>query len=106
MTTGRKCASIKALMQIKDVTEADAAEIRRIWATETYRKAAREAIDKVLHTCGVEFLGIHKRSHEDVYYCNAGDTYDTTVVFIGKTLRVACWGDFIERNLVREPHQL
>lgn len=102
---GRRPASIKALTTIKDVTPEDAKEIRRIWLSVRKRQEARDAIDTVLRTFGVEYLGIHRTSGEDTYYCNAGDTYATTVVFIGKTMRVACWGDYIERNLVKERTQ-
>lgn len=96
----RRAASVKALMTIKDVTEEDAKAIRRIWHTEASRPLARSKIDKILSTHGVEYLGRNKRTNDEVYYCNAGDTYSTTVLFIGSHLRVGCWGDLIERGTV------
>jgi hypothetical protein len=48
----------------------------------------------------VEYLGRNKRTNDEVYYCNAGDTYSTTVLFVGPHLRVGCWGDLIERGTV------
>jgi hypothetical protein len=96
----RIAPSIDTLMQIKDVTEEDATKIRHIWYTVGNRPIARQRIDGVLRTSGVEFLGHHKRRHLPVWYCNAGDTYATTVVFMGPVMRVACWGDYVERNLV------
>jgi hypothetical protein len=81
-------------MSIKDVTEEDAIKIRHIWHTESNRPVARQRIDGVLRTSGVEFLGHHKRRHLPVWYCNAGDTYATTVLFMGPVMRVACCGDF------------
>ena len=96
----RKSSSIKTLMRIKDVSKEDAIEIKRIWATVLNRQEAREAIDKVLRTYGVEHLGWHKRKGEHVHYCNAGDTYSTTVLFCGLSLTVGCWGDLVERNLI------
>jgi hypothetical protein len=35
-----------------------------------------------------------------MYFCNAGDIYATTVVFMGPVMRVATIGDYVERNLV------
>lgn len=106
----RTAASIKSLMQIKDVTEEDAKAIRAIWHAswrggENNKVTARERIDAILRTCGVEWLGVHKRLGKAVYYCNAGDTYATTVIFIGGRLVVGCWGDLVERNMVREAYQ-
>ena len=96
----RTAASIKSLMTIKDVTEEDARAIRQLWHTDRYRGRARPAIDKILGTYGVEHLGYSKRTKHEVYYCNAGDTYATTILFIGPHLRVGCWGDLMERGTV------
>jgi hypothetical protein len=96
----RIAPSVQNLMSIKDVTEEDANKIRHIWHTVGNRPIARQRIDGVLRTSGVEFLGHHKRLCVPVYYCNAGDTYATTVVFLGPVMRVACWGDYVEKNLV------
>lgn len=79
----RKAPGIKSLMQIKDVTHADAMAIRKAWQTVPSRQCAREAIDSILRTHGVEYLGYHKRNCQHVYYCNSGDTYNTTVIFCG-----------------------
>lgn len=98
----RTAASIKSLMEIKDVTEEDAKAIRNIWKNDPIKRRAREDIDRILRTSGVEYLGVHKRSGEAVNYCNAGDTYATTVLFIGPRLIVGCWGDLVETNNIRE----
>ena len=98
----RTATSISRLMQIKDVSKEDAERIRWIWHNVQGRRHARDQIDAILRTFGVEFLGVHKRSKEDVYYCNAGDTYATTVMFIGPRLIVGCWGDLVEANAVRD----
>lgn len=111
-------ASVARLCEIKDVTEEDARLIRAIWkargadavaATDPKRWAAAQAaggnlrdnkrhmVDSVLNTCGVEFLGIHKRTDQRIYYCNAGDTYATTVIFDGGRLVVGCWGDYADK---------
>jgi len=97
----RTCPSVKTLMKIKGVTRGDAEEIRAIWkAVESRRWEARDKIDVILHTYGVEYLGWHKRQRQHAYYCNAGDSYAITVVFVGLSMRVACWADYIERNLI------
>jgi hypothetical protein len=96
----RIAPSVQNLMSIKDVTEEDAIKIRHIWHTVGNRPTARAEIDGVLRTMGVEYLGHHKRRYLPMYFCNAGDTYATTVVFMGPVMRVACCGDYVERNLV------
>lgn len=63
-----------------------------MWHTHPSRREARNRIDQILQTHGVEHLGVLKRSGEHVYYCNSGDAYATTVVFVGMDLRVQCWG--------------
>jgi len=98
----RTAASIARLCEIKDVTEEDAKRIRDIWKTK--RAPILTQIDKILNTYGVEFLGVLKRGGGDVYYCNAGDTYATTVLFVGDRLVVGCIGDYAES--VRQPNDL
>lgn len=98
----RTAPSVQSLMSIKDVTEENAVEIRHIWHTVPNRAEARKQINEVLRTHGVEYLGHHKRHWVPVYYCNAGDTYATTVVFLGPIMRVACEGDYVEHKLVKE----
>lgn len=121
-----KAASVKALTEIKDITKETAQEIRKVWCELTEsevrdldfrnihvndiwrwktRELRRAYIDQLLQTFGVEYLGKHKRNGEHVYYCNAGDTYTTTIIFMGSRLVVGCWGDLVERNLIRECNQ-
>lgn len=122
------CASIKRLMEIKDVTEEDAKLIRAIWKIENIHEIIALhpdadalwkqntkmgigmlkylCVDKIIRTYGVEFLGMLKRTTEDVYYCNTGDTYATTVVFIGNRLIVTFWGHYVEKNLLQDLSKL
>jgi len=97
-----KCPSVETLMQIKDVTREDALKIRAIMKGPTYAggETRLERIDKVLNTCGVEFVGRGKNAHTSphFYYCNAGDTYATTVLKVNGQFRVGCWGDIVERG--------
>lgn len=107
-------ASVAKLCEIKDVTEEDAKLIRDVWKAKGMdaakalltkanytlhhldtcnhtRSYKRGAIDIILRTSGVEHVG--SKNGEAVYYCNAGDTYATTVIFIGGRLIVGCLGD-------------
>jgi hypothetical protein len=99
----RIAPSVAFLMEIKDVTEEDATRIRHIWHTEPNRLVARQRINGVLNTHGVEPLGYHRQRRLTVWYCNAGDTYATTVVFMGPVMRVGCWGDYVERGHIVDP---
>lgn len=93
-------------MSLKDVDRELALKLRNAWKTIPHRKPAREAVDKLFGSYGVEFLGVDKRTHHDVYYCNAGDAYTLTIIFIGSTMRVGCWADFAESNRLRDPNAL
>lgn len=50
--------------------------------------------DKLIGTCGVEYLG------GDIYYCNTGDTYDLTLLYDERVDRffVGTWGSLVEAN--------
>ena len=121
--------SIKTLMQIKDVTRDDAMLIRSIMMKHEaipcacghmndigtvnaypynvcshyhdgkHRYSRMAAIDKVLHTYGVEYTPAgHNSKSPAIYYCNAGDPYSTTMLKINGRFRVGCWGDIVERG--------
>ena len=92
----RKCASVEQLCQIKDVTPDVAERVRHVWKHEPFRVEAMRQIDQLIGTFGVEYLGRTRKGDREVYYCNAGDTYATTVIFVEKTLRIGCWGDFFD----------
>lgn len=92
----RTAASIKTLMTIKDVTRKDAEDIRNAWFCIVDRKTAREEVNHILRTFGVEYLGQHKRTLQHIFYCNAGDTYAPTVLFSDSRLYVGCWGDLLD----------
>lgn len=122
----RTAASVAMLTQIKDVTEQDANRIRLVWysanwaslrlaypelgvtesSTEAFRAVLRECIDRILGTCGIHLLGYSVGRSVPVYYCNAGDTYATTVLFWGHNMRVGCIGSLLENNRVTQSTQL
>ena len=61
---------------------------------------ALHAINIVLGTYGVEPLGtVRAFSGPSYEYCNAGDTYATTLIYTRATdtIRIGCWGDIAER---------
>jgi hypothetical protein len=65
----------------------------------------RECINKAAGSGfhGVEYLGEMKRARPwpvHVYYCNTGDTYAGTILFIGPRMVVGCWGDLVERGSI------
>lgn len=119
-----QCTTLNELRQIKDVGTEEAKLIRAVWKAEGrdaltslvegkagiflcyeqhanhIRTAKREVINGIINTSGVESLGIYRG--EEVYYCNAGDTYATTVLFIGPRLIVGCIGDITEKAGFRE----
>lgn len=122
MANNNTCTSITNLCRIKDVTPEIAKAIREVWKTDkqsvidsyagdlfskhynksSFRQQKRMVIDRLIGSYGIEYLGIYKPSEEHVYYCNAGDTYATTTIFIGRRLIVASWGDLVENNQIRE----
>ena len=102
MTHVRKAPSVKALMTIKNITRADAEKIRTVWKTIENSRQAREAVDSILRTYGVVYIGRHKRTGRNVYYANTGETYARTVIFSGPRAYVSCWGDIVEKNLIIE----
>lgn len=78
------------------------AEENRMYRPSKFRELKRKAINLLAETYGVELLGIHKRSGQLAYYLNAGETYATTIIFIGGRMTLGSWGDAIESGTVKE----
>jgi hypothetical protein len=95
-----RSASVKRLMQIKDVTPEIAKKVKTIWVMSKSRDKAMSTIDRLIGTYGVESLGQSKRTGQSIDYCQASDSYDTTILFCGDNLTVGCWGDLVEHNAV------
>jgi hypothetical protein len=71
----------------------------RMWRTTL----VLHAIDHILGTSGVECIGEgeHSEGYAPPYeYCNAGDTYATTLVYkrASDRLFIGKWGDIVERE--------
>jgi len=122
-----RAASVKNLMTLNGVTKEEAILIRSVWKCEdieTLKTLYGEdkfnqlieyfhnmpelehlkalVIDDIMQTFGIEHLGWHRRNKCHVDYCNAGDTYAGTVIFMGDNLTVGCWGDLVENGLIQE----
>lgn len=57
-------------------------------------------IDSLLGTYGTEGIEVIARNGDFkgwLEYCNAGDTYNTTVLYYEGRFSVGCWGDIVER---------
>lgn len=58
-----------------------------------------EKIDAILGTHGVEFIEAGSGSRSpSITYCNTGDTYDQTVLWVNGRFQIGCWGDIVERG--------
>src|SRR5262245_24091321 len=63
------------------------------------RYSRMDRIDVVLGTHGVEYVPAgHNAKSPAFYYCNAGDTYATTIIKVRGRFRVGCWGVIVERG--------
>lgn len=108
--TPEKAKLIRSIWQSTADIPFDQADAPRTWQwafnacyhTPNRREMKRAAIDEIAEMHGVEYLGTWKRTGNGAYYCNAGDTCIATLLFNGSLLSVGCWGDAIERNLIRE----
>lgn len=55
--------------------------------------------DEIMGTFGVEYIEHGRNAKSPVIeYCNAGDTYATTLLYVNGRYRVGCWGDIVERG--------
>jgi hypothetical protein len=56
-------------------------------------------LNDALQTYGVEYIarGSNAKSPA-IEYCNAGDTYTPTLMFVRGNYVVGCWGDIVERG--------
>ena len=105
---GENAALIRNIWKAEDESEREALweegfdRARRFFYHPDLASFKRQMIDWINNTHGVEYLGRLKRGGQDVYYCNAGDPYVATVVFVGPHLRVSNWGDLVEAGRVHE----
>lgn len=60
----------------------------------------RWEIDRLTKTYGIEYAGKTAQGAE-VSYCNAGDSYAATILFVGGELRVGDWGSMVEQRRIK-----
>lgn len=84
-------------------------EVRRFYNEPTIGHLRSMMLDELLGTFGVEYLfkgseglrcdpeGMH--DSPILTYCNAGDTYATTLIRYRGRWQIGCWGDIAERYL-------
>ncbi len=65
----------------------------------TCRYSRMDRLNAVLGTHGVEYVpsGAGAKSPA-FYYCNAGDTYSTTILKVNGRFRVGTFGDLVEHG--------
>lgn len=115
--------SVKTLLRIPGLSREDAVRLRKVLdgrlapqdvdprierehvgAPPSFQwEAKMRAADIILGTHGVEWLGYEcsrwSNNPQGFDYCNAGDTYSTTLIHTAKGhFRVACWGDLVEAH--------
>ena len=89
----RTARRIRRILKGKEdprTVEATDTWVRRCYHEPSQREQAAHAVDVLLETYGVE------TAEGRFDYCNAGDAYATTLVFVGDSVYIACWGDVIE----------
>ena len=74
---------------------------RSYYSTPKFHQQVMDALDKVTHCHGVEYLRTNRGEYE---YLNTGETYDTTVVrcLSRRTWMLTTWGDLVEREGTKE----
>ena len=83
----------------------DVKKIRKILETYCYSpRKCLSKIDEILETCGVEYIEDNRdkedfRENHGILYCNAGDTYATTILYDYDkgNYYISCWGDIEKR---------
>ena len=96
------------LENLEDVYKGDPVKACRIAVRRTAKIAnieeRAEAINKMLRMYGVESIRGEYVSYYwqdcNAIYCNAGDTYNVTVIFPTRSGKpyIGTWGDWVERN--------
>jgi hypothetical protein len=78
---------------------ATAAWVQSCHKMPTKHEIRMSIADEILGTCGVEFIPHgHNAKSSSIEYCNAGDPYTLTLLFVRGNYRVGCWGDIVERG--------
>lgn len=93
--------SVRTLRRFFPHLDCTTAERIRTAMRDLHPRQALEEIDELL---GVRFHGVEyiprgrNTKSPSISYCNAGDPYQTTVLFYNEHYAVGCWGDLVERG--------
>lgn len=81
------------------VSDAASERERRSYNPHSLTTLKLDAVDELIETHGVEYIPAgHNQKSPAISYCNAGDTYTTTLLHVNGSFRVGCWGDIVERG--------
>ena len=105
LATARRIRKILKGQEDPRTVEQTDAWVRSCYHEPAWREQAEHAVDVLLETSGVEaaFATGGRKSQRigwpEFTYCNAGDTYATTIVFDRRAdaVLLTCWGDTLER---------
>lgn len=91
--------SIKTLCEsFSHLTRGTAIQVRNAMRYKRPQEAM-DIIDEILGTHGVEYISQGRNAKSPaITYCNTGDTYGTTILYVNGRYRVGCWGDIVERG--------
>ena len=99
----------KTILMVKQVMDNEippeiASEKTQAWVNRCYfppklHDKKMDAINNLLEMYGVEYTarGKNKKS-PPIEYCNAGDTYNVTILFVNGRYRIGDWGSIVERG--------
>ncbi len=93
------CPSVATLVEaLGNISVEQAKKIRAIMKDGSFTpEAALDAIDKIIGTHGVEYIAAgHNKKSPAIAYCNAGDPYYSTVLFVNGRFAVCGWGAIVE----------
>jgi hypothetical protein len=105
---GDKAPQLRKLLEVKktnnlhaiiDNFPATAKWLNSCYNPPSFHELKMSMADELLGTSGVEYIsrGKNKRSPA-IEYCNAGDPYTSTLMFVNGSYRVGTWGDIVERG--------
>jgi hypothetical protein len=105
---GDKAPQLRKLLEVKNAGKLHASMddfpdtakwLNSCYNPPSFHDLKMSMANELLGTYGVEHIphGKNKRS-PSFEYCNAGDTYASTLLFVNGSYRVGSWGDIVERG--------
>jgi len=73
--------------------------LEKCYNSPKFHEQKMSMLNDLLETYGVEYTPKGKNEKSPaIEYCNAGDPYTPTLMFIRGNYVVGCWGDIVERG--------